>query len=91
MCKHTSDRLNMRKSGSPKQKYPIKKQFEICNNSVVQAYYGKVDAEAVTQYGLQCAMGSYQGKKHGGEIFMVFQQVRLQQYLNIKSKICAQS
>ena len=44
----------------------------------MQAYYGKLDAEAVTRYGLQCAMGSYQASNRGGEIFMVFKQARLQ-------------
>lgn len=46
----------------------------------MQAYYGKLDAEAVTRYGLQCAMGSYQASKRGSDIFMVFKQACLQHY-----------
>ena len=49
----------------------------------MQAYYGKLDAEAVTRYGLQCAMGSYQASKRGGDIFVVFKQARLQHRASI--------
>ena len=40
----------------------------------VQAYYGKLDAETVTRYGLQCAMNNYQNSNRSGDIFMVFKQ-----------------
>lgn len=40
----------------------------------VQAYYGKLDAETVTRYGLQCAMNNYQSSNRSRDIFMVFKQ-----------------
>ena len=40
----------------------------------VQAYYGKLDAETVTRYGLQCAMNNYQSSNRSRDISMVFKQ-----------------
>ena len=43
----------------------------------LQAYYGKLDAETVARYSLQCALNSHRGQagNHGGEAFMLFNQV----------------
>ena len=40
----------------------------------LQAYYGKLDAEIVTRYGLQRAMSGLQATNRGGDIFMIFKQ-----------------
>ena len=40
----------------------------------MQAYYGKLDAETVTRYGLQRAMSGLQATNRSGDIFMIFKQ-----------------
>ncbi len=42
----------------------------------VQAYYGKLDAETVTRYGLQRAMSGYQATNRSGDVLMIFKQAR---------------
>ena len=49
---------------------------------MVQAYYGKLDAETVTRYGLQRAMSGYQATNRSGDIFNVFKQARPLRFLN---------
>ena len=42
----------------------------------LQAYYGKLDAETVARYSLQCALNSYRGQaaNRSGDAFVLFNQ-----------------